>query len=418
MAFLLLHLSYSFDCLEQLMNPVILTVAKKILPKYIRKLLRAWFEYAVYLASCQWAADVPEIFRYYRNGPTDVLFYLQIPVHEEWVKTTYERIKKNMRCNIVLYRRTATADKLGSTKYYCVSTFAMKYFHSPIIVTPASGVPRSWLSPRCLHVIHMPHSLVSLHMVYPPGQFDGYDYLFCCGDHHVREIQAIWKKRGLKGRMFRKIGYGRLDLLKQQLENYNAGKNGETESNVPVILIAPSWGTKNILTEMGTELISLLLREGFKVILRPHPLFMKSDVLAKIREGFKSTHFNIEDSNKGNHAIFFADLLISDYSGIAYEYAFLRERPVLFIDVPKKINNMEWKQYSISPIELGLREKLGIIVAANAEETYRAVIKLLDSHHLYKDEIKRLRENHVYNFGSCADAADKEMSFLLNNIQK
>jgi hypothetical protein len=400
------------------MNLYIRTIAKTLLPKYVRRLLRVLFGYAVYLASCQWVVDIPELFRFYHNGSTDVLFYLLMPVHEEWITTTFARVSKNMRCRIVLHRNNATADNLKSTKYYCVSTFALKYFHAPIIVTPASGIPRSWLSPRCFHVVHMPHSLVSLHMVYPPDQFDGYDYFFCCGDHHVREIQAIWEKRGLKGRQLRKIGYGRLDLLKEQFDDYNSGKNKKTESDVPVILIAPSWGIKNILTEMGTELINLLIGAGFKVILRPHPLLIKSPVLKKTIEFFKSTDvFCIEDSNKGNQAIFVADLLITDYSGIAHEYAFLREKPVLFVDVPKKIYNLDWQQFETLPIELSLREKLGIIVDANAEDAYRAAIKLLASPHSFIEEIQRLRVNHVYNFGFCAKAAGEELSLLLDKVK-
>lgn len=400
------------------MNVLILTISKAVLPKWVRDLLRKLHGYANYLVSCQWLTDVPELIRYRRNGPADILFYLRMPVHEEWIKTTYAQMCKSRRCAIVLYRRSATPAQLRSTDHYCVSTFAIKYFHAPVVVTPASGVPRSWLSPRCIYLIHMPHSLVSLHMVYSPGQFDGYDFLYCCGDHHVLEIQSIWEKRGLKGKQCRRIGYGRLDLLKQQSEAYRQGINRATVPNAPVILIAPSWGIKNILTEMGMELIGLLIKEGCKVVLRPHPLFMKSPVLAAIRDKFKATDaLTVEDSNKGNQAIFYADLLISDYSGIAYEYAFLRERPVLFIDVPKKINNQEWQQYNIVPVELGLREKVGVIAPPRAAEACRAAQELLASPGGYKEEIQRLRSRYVYNFGLCAEAAEKELKRLLDEIK-
>lgn len=400
------------------MKILLLAIAKAVLPKWSRNLLKGLYGWANYLLSCQWFTDIPELIKYRRNGLADILFYLQMPVHEEWIATTCKQMRKYSRCDIVLYRRSATSAQIRSAGYYCVSTFAMKYFHASIVVTPASGVPRSWLSPRCKHLVHMPHSLVSLHMVYPPDQFDCYDFVYCCGDHHVQEIQAIWEKRGIEGKQFREIGYGRLDLLKQQMAESSPGTELVAVTQAPVILIAPSWGIKNILTEMGIELIDLLIKEGCRVVLRPHPLFMKSPVLAAIRKTFKGTDaLSFEDSNKGNQAIFDADLLISDYSGIAYEYAFLRERPVLFIDVPKKINNLAWRQYDIIPMELCLREKLGVIAPPQAPAAYRAVKELLVSSDDYREEIQKLRARYVYNFGLCAEAAEKELKRLLDKVR-
>ena len=37
-----------------------------------------------------------------------------------------------------------------------------------------------------------------------------------------------------------------------------------------------------------------------------------------------------------------ADLMISDWSGVAFEFAFGLEKPVIFIDLPKKINNSDF----------------------------------------------------------------------------
>ena len=47
---------------------------------------------------------------------------------------------------------------------------------------------------------------------------------------------------------------------------------------------------------------------------------------------------------KINSTIFEADLMITDWSGIAYEYAYTTCKPVLFIDTPMKIMNPEYKK--------------------------------------------------------------------------
>ena len=36
--------------------------------------------------------------------------------------------------------------------------------------------------------------------------------------------------------------------------------------------------------------------------------------------------------------------MISEWAGAAIEYAFSRERPVIFIDTQPKINNLHWKK--------------------------------------------------------------------------
>ena len=57
--------------------------------------------------------------------------------------------------------------------------------------------------------------------------------------------------------------------------------------------------------------------------------------------------------------------MISDWSGISLEYAFAFERPVIFIDVPKKILNPNWSDIMAEPIEISIRDKIGHIVSPN-----------------------------------------------------
>ena len=56
-----------------------------------------------------------------------------------------------------------------------------------------------------------------------------------------------------------------------------------------------------------------------------------------------------------------ADLMISDWSGAALEYAFGIERPVLFLDVARKINNPRYVDLGIEPIEARMREQIGAV---------------------------------------------------------
>lgn len=56
-----------------------------------------------------------------------------------------------------------------------------------------------------------------------------------------------------------------------------------------------------------------------------------------------------------NDTVFNADLIITDWSGIAYEYAFTTLRPVLYINTPMKIMNPEYEKIGVVPINIFMR---------------------------------------------------------------
>ena len=57
--------------------------------------------------------------------------------------------------------------------------------------------------------------------------------------------------------------------------------------------------------------------------------------------------------------------MISDWSGISFEYAFTFERQVIFIDVPKKELNPNSSDISLEPIEISARKKIGHVISVN-----------------------------------------------------
>ena len=61
-----------------------------------------------------------------------------------------------------------------------------------------------------------------------------------------------------------------------------------------------------------------------------------------LKERYKDdTDIEIQTDFSSNSTVFEADLMITDWSGIAYEYAYTTCKPVLFIDTPMKIMNPE-----------------------------------------------------------------------------
>lgn len=55
--------------------------------------------------------------------------------------------------------------------------------------------------------------------------------------------------------------------------------------------------------------------------------------------------------------------MITDWSGIAYEYAYTTCKPVLFIDTPMKIMNPEYKKIGIEPLNIWMRYESGVYLS-------------------------------------------------------
>ena len=169
------------------------------------------------------------------------------------------------------------------------------------------------------------------------------------------------------------------------------------------VLVAPTWSTASLFENGINELLDALEKTDYRVIIRPHPEFLKrrSSLAKTLKERVTQTrNFVWEDCLLSENNLYEADILITDRSGIAFEYAFGTERPVLFIDTPLKEHNKNWRTLGIEPIELQLRRKIGISVPLERlSEVPDEIENLLRNRSDWWEILKNLREKHVYNWG-------------------
>lgn len=232
-------------------------------------------------------------------------------------------------------------------------------------------------SRHAVHYVYVQHSLVSLHMVYRKGAFDHYDTIFCAGPHHVDEMRALETEFNLRPRRLVEHGYGRLDTILEQAGRHRT-KQAPAGSGRH-ILIAPSWGPEGMIESgVGETIIGQLLQEQYRVTLRPHPQTLK---FARHRiNGILAQHggsplFSHEPDVAGLHSLYESDAMISDWSGVALEYIVALEKPVLFVDVPRKVNNPEYHRIAIEPLECRIR-RTGLSDILELHEVNRVTEKL------------------------------------------
>ena len=256
-----------------------------------------------------------------------------------------------------------------------------------------------------VHYFYVFHSLVSTHMMYLGGAFDHYDTIFCTGPHHEKEIRKREELNNLPPKKLVEAGYYRLERVYEKYKNSSPSKS--SSSTKGTILIAPSWGDANVLESCGQRLVGLLLDVGYEVIVRPHPETVRRspDLVDRFASEFgEKPAFTLETSVATDDSMLKADVLICDCSGIALEYAFGTERPVLFLDVPLKIRNPEYDDLGMEPLELSLRTKMGVVASSEDLDAIPQVIaELQTKSESYKKSIAELREQNVYAFGRSSE---------------
>lgn len=249
-----------------------------------------------------------------------------------------------------------------------------------------------------VHYVYVQHSLVSLHMIYRPGAFDHYDTVFCAGPHHISEIRAMEGVYDRPAKNLVRHGYGRLDaILAEVIRRALPPKDPGAATHV---LIAPSWGPSGIIETIGDQVVELLLQNGFKVTLRPHPqtrkfAMMKLDHIVRRHAGNRM--FECELDIAQQESLHHSDLMISDWSGAALDYAFGLAKPVIFIDVPRKINNRDYQKLNLIPFEVSVRQKIGCVISLDDLETLPSIVKAFAAP---PNALEETRQNNVFNVGS------------------
>ena len=268
-----------------------------------------------------------------------------------------------------------------------------------------------------VHYIYTFHSMNSTHMEFQKGAFDEFDSIFCVGPYQVQELRATEQLYNLKRKNLVECGYGLLDKL-IKLRSSFPEKKKLLKNNKKNILIAPSWGKQNLLESMGIELVKILLDAGYHVTVRPHPMTAKKSpkTIKQIKERFeKNPDFLLDTNTSSFEQLFSSYALITDWSGIGYEYAFVCERPVIYVDVPKKSHNKEYEKIGLVPFEIRIRDKIGEIVPIQNIETIPERIEFLYSHgNNFENKIQKIRNDAIFNIGESGKVTASEIIRIIS----
>jgi len=257
-----------------------------------------------------------------------------------------------------------------------------------------------------IEYINMPHGLASLHMTGREKAFDSYDTILCVGKHQVAAFRKREEMEALPRKTLVKAGYAVYDQLVEAVASI-ADKGNE----IPHVLVAPSWQPDCIMDICIDDILDALLGKGYKVIVRPHPQYIglypeRLGELATKYSTFKeSGELSFGEDFTDNNSIYQSDVIISDWSNIAYEFSYCTLKPSIFINTPMKIMNPNYEKLGMEVMDITLRDKVGISVdVEQIGDLPNIVSNLLGDKDKYREQIKAVVDEYLYYPGRNGEA--------------
>lgn len=267
--------------------------------------------------------------------------------------------------------------------------------------------------------IYVPHDMMSVHMGFRKAALDHFDTIFCTGEHVAREVRKTEEVYSLPEKTLVKFGYPLEEKLEKAYEDMDKTPHAKRE-----ILIGPSWQEDNLLDSCVDTLIEQLMCEENHIIVRPHPEYVKRypekiKLLTEKYAGVPDEKLTFELDFTTNKSTYSSDLLITDWSAIAYEFCFSTKKPVLFVNTKMKMENPEWEKLGLTPAEIYLRDKVGVALEKSELDRTRTVAdELMSSGEKYKEKITALLHEHLYSYGTNGAEGAKYILRRLAEIQK
>lgn len=219
------------------------------------------------------------------------------------------------------------------------------------------------------HVLHMPNDATTYRLF----GLDFFDSVLLSGDYQATDLRTLEEMRGINRKDLITVGCPYLDVYKKNIEEI------PDEENHPfTVLVSPSWGDVGILKKYGEKLLDPLSRTGWRIIVRPHPQSKKSEseMLERLEERYKDNNNIIWDYERQNiFSLKKADIMISDFSGIIFDYTFLCDKPVMYV-----AGNMDLRPYDAYDLNKKLwqyevLEKFGTELNEDQFENIKEVIQ-------------------------------------------
>ena len=262
------------------------------------------------------------------------------------------------------------------------------------------------------------------HIMHAPGDIsryrlfgvDYYDSLFCAGPYNEASAREFERQRGTKPKLMVHAGCSYYDtmLKRKQAMPPRCASEGPAR-----ILVAPTWGPSAMLTVYGMTLLAPLAEAGYSLVVRPHPQsrLVEKKLLEDLKEQTaKYPNVAWDDSPDNFPAMAAADLLISDFSAITLDFAYVMERPVLVMDYTPDLSvydayYLPWEVWDFTA-HRHIGRKLSLEDIPNIADIARDM--LADPG--FAARLQRFRSENLYHFGCAGPVIADNLLAIRNRL--
>ncbi len=284
------------------------------------------------------------------------------------------------------------------------------------MTTPQLDVMMIKRSKNVKHYAHIVHAPIDI-FTYRKFAFDYFDSIFCSGLHQIEGIRKLEEKRGTNKKLLLETGLTYYDIMLDEINNMSL-----PEKKNPIVLVAPTWKEYSIINRFGIKFFeSLMKNSSYNVILRPHPQSFVSfpKIMEEIEERFKNElRFSIDRKPLATESMAKSDLMISDLSGVFWDYAFLYSKPVLLLKTEfDTIEGYEGSELNYEMWEKRERSRLGKEFDEKDVEIISSLVnELLENPPI--NQLEELKNESVYNFGNAGETAANQILEIINGLEK
>ncbi|MBR6220004.1 MAG: CDP-glycerol glycerophosphotransferase family protein [Clostridia bacterium] len=175
-----------------------------------------------------------------------------------------------------------------------------------------------------MHILHMPNDAT----LYRMFGLDYFDAVLLTGEYQVRQLRKLEALRKLPEKELPLVGLPYLDRLRARLN-----EAGPAPEHPVTVLLAPSWGPSGLLTVYGKKLLDALLKTPYHIVVRPHPQSFVSEkpLMDELMAAYPdSERLEWDRSNDNFEVLRRSDVMISDFSGVIFDFALVFDGPVIY----------------------------------------------------------------------------------------
>ena len=242
-----------------------------------------------------------------------------------------------------------------------------------LMTTPGLDIYQLKRSRNVKHYAHLEHSVGDATM-YRMFGLDYFDSILVTGMYKEKDVRWLEEHRNINRKEIVSVGCTYLDEFKKRIEKIPA-----EEDHKFTVLLSPSWGPSAILSRYGEKLLDSLQATGWNIIVRPHPQsrISEKEILDRLTSRYKDMENIIWDYNSDNiFSLKKADIMISDFSGIIYDYTFLCDKPVMYVNADTDLRMYDaWYVPGQKPWQVNAVKKFGIELKESQFSNIKEIIQ-------------------------------------------